>query len=111
MHSEFNMIEYLSVNGKEITVLYAEDEIKLQDTVKRYLNRYFKKVDTASNGQDAYEKYMHEGPYDLIITDIKMPKMTGMELIEKIKEKNKNQEIIVISAFSEQENLMNAISN
>ena len=110
MNDNFNPVKYLLDNSDKISILYAEDEEKLRDAVSRYLLRYFKSVDIVSNGQEAYDKYLNNPSYDLIITDLQMPIMSGMELIDKIKTIDINQEMIIISAFSEQEKLMKAIA-
>lgn len=60
----------------------------------------FEIIGTASNGKDGFEDII-KNDVDLIITDIMMPKMTGLELISKLKEVNYNTNFIVLSAFQE----------
>jgi len=110
MYKQINTVDYLLKFSQNITVLYAEDEPKHQKVMLRYLLRYFKNIDTVSNGKEALQKFNTQKEYDLIITDINMPIMSGMELIEEVKRANKDQEIIVVSAFAEQDKLMKAIS-
>lgn len=90
---------------KHIEVLYVEDDDILQKTTKRIFDRLFKKVDIASNGVEGLEKYQtyleQECCYDLVITDINMPRMDGIELIEKILEHNSEQKVMIISAHNE----------
>ena len=62
----------------------------------------FKSVDTATNGEEALSLYNAHN-YNLVITDISMPKVNGFELIKKIKEQNKLQKTIIISAYNTQE--------
>ena len=57
-------------------------------------------VCTANNGQDALEKFKMD-PVDIVITDIKMPKMTGLELLEKIKKINSKSKFIILSGYDE----------
>ena len=110
MNKQNDTVEYLLKFAQNITVLYAEDEPKHQQAMLRYLSRYFKNIDTVSNGQEALQKFNSTKEYDLIITDINMPIMSGMKFIEEVKKNNKDQEVIIVSAFSEQDKLMQAIS-
>ncbi|MBU0720667.1 response regulator [bacterium] len=93
-------IESLKKNAQPFSVLYVEDEKDLRETIFIFLSKIFKKVDTASNGQEALEKYM-KNKFDIVITDIQMPKMNGLELIRRIREMHAYQEIIIISAYSD----------
>jgi putative nucleotidyltransferase with HDIG domain len=65
-----------------------------------FLSKIFKDVEVAVDGKDGLDKYLHNN-YDLIITDILMPNINGLELISNIRKKNKKQEIIVTSAYTE----------
>ncbi len=103
------LIDFLAHNAHDLHILYVEDEKELQHTTFKYLRKFFQNIDLASNGLEALELYQNR-LYDLVITDLNMPKMDGMKLIKEIKKIHQNQEIIVISAHSEQESLMKAIS-
>lgn len=69
----------------------------------------FEIVGTASNGQDGFDDIINKD-IDLIITDIMMPKMTGLELMSKLKEANYNTSFVVLSAFQEFKYAKDAIS-
>ena len=84
---------------KSLTVLYVEDEQDLRHSVYEYLKKLFKKVDSAVDGEEGLQKYK-EGQYDVVITDIEMPNMNGLDMSEKIKEINNTQEIIIMSAYT-----------
>jgi YesN/AraC family two-component response regulator len=106
----------MKINLKELkdiaqtcTLLYVEDEIALQDVVSMYLRKIFKSVDVAKNGLDGLDLYQKD-KYDLIITDIGMPKMDGLEMSEKIKSQDSMQNIIIISAYSDPEYFNKSIS-
>jgi len=101
-------IKELQNLAKKFTVLYVEDEENLRISMAQYLSRLFKSVDTACDGEDGLEQYS-QGNFDLVITDIAMPKLDGLKMSKKIKKINNNQEIIIISAFTETDLLMNAI--
>ena len=99
---------------KNLSVLYVEDEISLLEETASFLEDFFYKVDTAKNGLVAFNKYneYHDREskyYDLVITDINMPVMDGMDLIRDIYSINKIQPIIVVSAYSESSKLIQMI--
>lgn len=97
---------------KELTsnlvVLYAEDDGDIAGTMTSYLAKFFKEVVYAVNGEDGLNLYK-EGEFDLVITDIRMPKMNGLDMSFEIKQINPNQNIIIISAYSEIENFVSSI--
>ena len=86
---------------KNLKVLYVEDEIVLRDTTCSSLDSILKEVVVADNGEEGLEKFQND-TFDLIITDLSMPVMTGTEMIEKIRELNKDIPIIVTTAYGSQ---------
>jgi len=90
------------------TVLYAEDEIGIRQNVSEMLSLFFKRVYLAKDGIEAYELFLQKRP-DLIITDIKMPLMNGIELAKKIREKEPKAQILIISAHTEVDYMLDAI--
>ena len=97
-------------NLKEVTILYVEDEKDLRDVTSGIFKSFTKNQYIASNGQEGFELFL-ENQYDidLIITDINMPILNGLDMIKKIKEINKKVPIIVTTAFSNKEYLLEAI--
>ncbi|MFV0480411.1 MAG: response regulator transcription factor [Campylobacteraceae bacterium] len=89
-------------------ILLVEDEPKLRDSFKKVLKLYAKDVIEASNGEEAIDMYTKSYP-DIIITDIKMPKINGLEFIEIIRKNNKTIPIVVTSAYADQELLLRSI--
>ena len=92
-------------------VIVVDDERRTRigiTTIIDWKQSGFKIVDTAANGFDALTKYEEHIP-DLFIVDIKMPGMNGMELVERLKEKNKHIKIIFLSGFAEFEYAQQAI--
>ena len=103
------MIENISIL-KNITILYAEDEDSLREITLNILKGFTKKQLVAKNGAEGLELFeKHEDEIDLIITDINMPFMNGLEMIKRIKAINPNIPIIVATAFSNTEYLLEAI--
>lgn len=93
---------------RDISILLAEDEADLRELLQEYLQLFFSRVYTAASGDEAYDIYKQKKP-DIILTDISMPNLDGLEMISKIREDDKETKIIVMSAHSEQEKLLLAI--
>ena len=85
---------------QSMSVLYVEDDKELAQEVTDILSTLFKSVDTCSNGQDGLIQYTTQ-LYDIVITDINMPKMDGLSMSQEIRHINPNQHIIVISAYED----------
>lgn len=95
---------------KNITILYAEDEDDLRDVTVSILKTFTKNQLVAKNGKEAYDIFLkHEDEIDLIITDINMPILNGLDFIKQIKEINVDIPVIVTTAFSNKEYLLEAI--
>lgn len=91
-----------------ISILIIEDESELREYLKEYLDIFFKKVYTANCGEEGYAKYLQIKP-DIILTDINMPNLDGLSMIKRIREKDIDTQVIIISAHSEREKLLEAI--
>lgn len=91
------------------SILYAEDEESVRESMIPILKRFCNDVSAAVNGLEAWEMYQKR-PFSIVITDLQMPKMNGVELIENIQAVCSHQPIIIISAFHE-DNRFNAIGN
>ena len=90
------------------SVLYAEDDRGVQESMVELLEHIFKEVFVASDGRAAYAIFEEKHP-DLVITDIKMPHMNGIELAKKIREKDTETKIIVLTAYSDVELMLEVI--
>ncbi len=95
-------------NLKNLKILYIDDEEFIREDAVEYLSFYCDNVYEASDGLDGLEKYESLNP-DIIITDIKMPKLNGIEMIKKIRQKDKKTKIIIATAFLETSYLIEAI--
>lgn len=97
--------------AKGMSVLVVDDEFISLEICRNFFSEYFFKVDVAKNGEEAYNKWNKEKRnYDLVVTDILMPKMNGIELIEKIRLKSNDQKIIVLSGLDDLDELREVIS-
>ena len=93
----------------DISILYVEDEENIRVMLSRFIQRFCTQLYTAENGSVALELYKKHSP-DIIISDIRMPIMNGLEMAKEIKKINSQQIIIFISAHSESEFLFEAIN-
>lgn len=93
---------------KNIKILYVEDDDIARENALEYLESFFEIVYEASNAIQALQIYEKYKP-DIIITDIQMPKLNGLEFVKRIRQKDKKTQIIVITAFCDKEYLLKAI--
>ncbi len=93
---------------KDLRVLLVEDEEELSTLLEDAIGEYFYSFSTASNGVEGLEKFERIQP-DIVITDINMPYMDGIEMAKKLRSTNPELPIIILSAFSDKDYLLNAI--
>ena len=98
-------LKQLAVN---IRVLYVEDNDLARKKTYELLTKIFPVVETATNGQDGLALYM-KAKYDLVISDIVMSKLNGLEMITSIKKVHKSQRVIFLSSYSDISFLTQAI--
>jgi len=91
------------------TILFVEDETDTRKNYTRYLKRYFDEVYEAEDGEIAYEIYQDKKP-DILIIDINLPKLNGLDLLKKIRQKDHKTKAIVLTAHSDKEYLLDATS-
>ncbi|MBV5321589.1 MAG: response regulator [Sulfuricurvum sp.] len=94
--------------SKKLSILYVEDNDKVREETATMFNLLFAKVDLACNGEEGLAKY-NNAPYDIVITDINMPRMNGIEMVFQMREINPEQKIIAISAHDDPEILINML--
>lgn len=93
---------------KNIKILYIDDEDLIRSNAVEYLEFYCDNVYEAKDGLEGIEVYEKYKP-DIIITDIKMPKLNGLDMVRQIRQKDKTTRIIVATAFLETSYLLEAI--
>ena len=93
---------------KKYTILYIEDDEGVRTINSRFLNRMFAELYEAKNGLEGLSLYKKHKP-DIILTDIQMPQMDGITMAKKIREKDSTTKIIISTAFSDKEYLLEAI--
>jgi len=90
------------------TVLYVEDDETVRGNMKEILGEFFKKVVTAESGEDGWIKYKKH-KIDLAIVDIELPGFNGLELIKKIRTENSDLPIVVVSAYTKTDYLLESV--
>jgi len=93
---------------KNLKLLYVEDEESTKKYAMSYFNRIFDTTYEASNVDSALEIYRNEKPH-IIVTDIKMEDLSGIDLIKEIRKNDKECQIIVLSAFLDTKYLLEAV--
>lgn len=93
---------------KNIKILYVEDDDIARENGVEYLENYFEHIYEAPDALSALKIYEQIQPH-IIITDIQMPKLNGLEFVQRIRDKDKKVQVIVISAFSDKDYLLKAI--
>ena len=97
-------MEYL----KTLTVLYAEDEPETRSELKKFLSRRVANVITAADGTTALEKLGRTEP-DIVVADLIMPGMDGMEMIREIRKRYPACRIIITSTVSEMQTVLDSV--
>ena len=95
-------------NPDILQVLIVEDSKPLREMLVHVLKDDGTHVDSAKDGKEALETY-HSASYDLIITDLNMPEVTGIELIKRIRELDDLVEFIIITGYATLESAVEAI--
>lgn len=98
----------LKNSNKNIKILYVEDDEIARENGVEYLENYFAHIYEASDAISALKLYEKHKP-DIIITDIQMPKLNGLEFVKRIRQKDKKTQIIIITAFCDKDYLLKAI--
>ncbi len=97
----------MSVEKYPLTILYIEDEKEIRSNYVKYLSIYYESVYEAADGEEAYEIYIKIKP-DILIIDINIPKISGLELLKKIRKNDHTTKAIMLTACIEVELLLEA---
>jgi len=86
---------------ENLTLLYVEDSKSSREMTTMILELFFREVIIGVDGEDGLNKFK-ENNIDIVIADINMPKLNGLELCSKIKDMNSEIPLIILSAHNEQ---------
>ncbi len=103
------MDEILLENLKNIPILCVEDEDGIRKTIVDTLKYYFDEVYEASDGNEGFEIYLEYKP-KIILSDIQMKNCDGIEFVKKIRENDVTTTIIMLTAYSNEEYLVDLIN-
>jgi YesN/AraC family two-component response regulator len=93
---------------KHLTCLYVEDDVNISFVFYPKLQKIFKEVYIAKNGKEGIDKYKKNRP-DIILSDIKMPQMDGIEMTKYLKARFDDIYVIFLTAFTDMDYLKEAI--
>jgi signal transduction histidine kinase len=108
------LLQELLKKDNQFTILYVEDNAPVRENTLELLQIFFDHIDVASDGIEGLERYKEfyeaEGKsYDIVLTDINMPRMNGIKMIEEIRKLQERQNFIVVSAHNEADYLIKLI--
>lgn len=95
-------------NDDNFRILVVDDNRELREILEEYLKGEGDSVEGAMNGKEALEKY-RENQYDLIITDLNMPEVSGMELMKTIRQENDITEFVIITGYASMDSAVDAV--
>jgi DNA-binding NtrC family response regulator len=95
--------------GDDMKILVVDDEEGARELFNTILTDEGYEVTLANNGQDALSR-MKGDTYDLVVTDIKMPGMDGLQLLQEIRKTGSQADVIMVTAYGEVESYLKAMS-
>ena len=96
-------------SGRKRRILVVDDEKNIRLTVQHSLIAADYEVETAANGAEGLDRF-RDGHYDLILMDLRMPQINGIEMLREIREHDKHIAAIVITAYLTIDTLLEAFS-
>ncbi len=93
---------------REVHILVVDDESSIRELLQEYLSLEGYKVDIAKDGNDAFE-YLRKFYYDIVLTDLEMPGMNGIELLKKANTQGLNHKFIILTGFGTVETAIMAL--
>ena len=92
---------------KQHSILYVEDEPEIQSNIAEYLENFFGNVILSSDGKGALNMYKKHAP-DVVLLDINLPTLDGLSVAQEIRKNDKSTKIVMLTAFTEKEQLLRA---
>ncbi len=101
-------LKQLASMSKNLKILYIEDDDTTRSTTLKLLNNFFTDITIAVDGLDGFDKFLLN-KFDLILSDINMPKLNGIEMLKLIREKDSTIPVLLLSAYNDTQYFMQAI--
>jgi len=101
-------VENILQHSKNLQVLYVEDNKEARESTLGIFKQFFKDVIVAEDGEDGLDKFTSH-KVDLVISDINMPKLNGLEMVEEIKKTQESIPVLILSAHNEMEYFIDSI--
>ncbi len=95
-------------NDDSFRILIVDDNKELREILQEYLKGEGHRVEGAADGKEALDRY-HRESFDLIITDLNMPEVSGMELIRTIRKENQDTEFVIITGYASMDSAVEAV--
>lgn len=115
LNSYKNKIEKIKKFTKNSNILMVEDYKPLHESLYKFFSSIYKEVDSAYDGEEAFDLYKYKidnsQKYEIIFTDIEMPKKNGIDLVKDIRKINLSEYIVVFSAYKDSKYLLELINN
>ncbi len=96
-------------------ILFVDDEPDLELLIRQKYRREIRKgkldLDFATGGRQALEILGEKGPFSLVMTDINMPEMNGLQLLQEIKRRDREMTVVIISAYGDMQNIRTAMNH
>ena len=108
MYQQKSTLKELICNAKNLTILFVEDDESTRIELINFLGTFFPKIISAKDGKEAWEKFNHNR-IDLVVTDITLPHINGLELISMIREQNATIPLLILSAHTESKYFLESI--
>lgn len=93
---------------QDLTILYVEDDDAVRQQISEFLQRYVKTLIEVSNAEDALVRYGDIAP-DILLLDVNLPGMSGLVLAQKIRQNHRDVRIIISTAYTDQDFLLQAV--
>lgn len=103
-------VKVLKNLSRHIKLLYVEDDASIRNVMADYLKKFFTTIVVTNDGVEGLDAYK-QGDFDIVITDLSMPNMSGLEMIGEIKKIKSDQAVLITTAHNEPEYMTGAIKS